>query len=96
MDSQRLGEATRKAMELGGLAPNMQLTRHARRVYVGGLPPGAGEVELASFFNQAMHTAGAIRPGAQEAVLGCYINVVSWWRMLFLCCFALVESEPGG
>jgi hypothetical protein len=30
----------------------LQLSRHARRVYVGSLPPGISEVALTHFFNQ--------------------------------------------
>lgn len=30
----------------------LQLSRHARRVYVGSLPPGISEVALTHYFNQ--------------------------------------------
>jgi hypothetical protein len=30
----------------------LQLSRHARRVYVGGLPQGITEVQLTHYFNQ--------------------------------------------
>lgn len=33
-------------------AANQQATRHARRVYVGGLPPSAREENIATFFRQ--------------------------------------------
>jgi hypothetical protein len=33
-----------------------QATRHARRVYIGGLPPTVEEAPLAALFNQAMHS----------------------------------------
>ena len=33
-----------------------QATRHARRIYLGGLPPTVEEQPLAALFNQAMHT----------------------------------------
>lgn len=34
---------------------NQQATRHARRIYVGGLPPSAGEDNIASFFRYVWH-----------------------------------------
>jgi hypothetical protein len=36
---------------------NQQATRHARRIYVGGLPPSAGEDNIASFFRFVQHRA---------------------------------------
>lgn len=36
----------------------LQLSRHARRVYVGGLPAGISEVTLINFFNQVSDEAG--------------------------------------
>ena len=35
-----------------------QVTRHARRVYFGGLPPIANEQTVALFFNQVMAAIG--------------------------------------
>jgi hypothetical protein len=37
-------------------AMTQQATRHARRIYIGGLPPTVEEQPLAVLFNQAMHT----------------------------------------
>jgi len=34
-----------------------QATRHARRIYLGGLPPTVEEQSLAALFNQAMNSA---------------------------------------
>lgn len=38
----------------------MQVTRHARRVYVGGLPPTASDVGLTEIFNNALVAVGGV------------------------------------
>ena len=47
-------------MPFGAAVPaaslTQQATRHARRIYLGGLPPTVEEQPLAVLFNQAMHT----------------------------------------
>eukprot|EP00854_Cymbomonas_tetramitiformis_P012917 gene12917-15266_t len=56
---------------LGGFPPQamtQQATRHARRVYVGGLPPLANEQSIAKFFSQALAAVGG------DAVVNVYIN----------------------
>lgn len=59
------------------LLPNLpnqqQLTRHARRVYVGGLPAGMSEVALTQFFNNAMAIAGATTQSGPP-IISCYMN----------------------
>jgi hypothetical protein len=40
----------------------LQLSRHARRVYVGSLPPGISEVALTHFFNQVRAAAAVKAP----------------------------------
>ena len=35
----------------------MQQTRHARRLYVGGIPPGTTEAEVAMFFTEVIYKA---------------------------------------
>jgi splicing factor U2AF subunit len=52
----------------------MQATRHARRVYVGGLPPMANEQSVATFFSQVMAAVGANTAGPGDAVVNVYIN----------------------
>lgn len=52
--------------------PSQQATRHARRVYVGGLPPTANEQSVATFFSHALaavggNTAGPGRQGQGAA-----------------------------
>lgn len=51
-----------------------QATRHARRVYVGGLPPTATEAAIAQFFCQAMQAIGGNTQGQGDAVVNVYIN----------------------
>jgi len=50
-------------------APSQQATRHARRVYVGGLPPTATEQNVATFFSNALATIGGTTAGPGEAAL---------------------------
>eukprot|EP00250_Pteridium_aquilinum_P016085 c22931_g2_i1 orf=394-2076(+) len=51
-----------------------QATRHARRVYVGGLPPLANEQTIATFFSQVMTAIGGNTAGPGDAVVNVYIN----------------------
>lgn len=51
-----------------------QATRHARRVYVGGLPPLANEQTIAAFFSNVMHAIGGNSVGQGDAVVNVYIN----------------------
>nr|GMD01814.1 splicing factor U2af large subunit A-like isoform X1 [Ipomoea batatas]GME10563.1 splicing factor U2af large subunit A-like isoform X1 [Ipomoea batatas] len=44
-------------------AMTQQATRHARRVYVGGLPPSANEQSVAIFFNHVMSAIGGNTAG---------------------------------
>ncbi|KAK7258269.1 hypothetical protein RIF29_32857 [Crotalaria pallida] len=55
-------------------AMTQQATRHARRVYVGGLPPTANEQSVATFFSQVMATIGGNTAGPGDAVVNVYIN----------------------
>ncbi|KAF3451501.1 hypothetical protein FNV43_RR07596 [Rhamnella rubrinervis] len=60
-------------------AMTQQATRHARRVYVGGLPPMANEQTIATFFSHVMATIGGNSGGpafepAGDAVVNVYIN----------------------
>ncbi|VFQ68102.1 unnamed protein product [Cuscuta campestris] len=66
--------------QFGGLpvmpaqAMTQQATRHARRVYVGGLPPSANEQSVAIFFNHVMSAIGGNTAGPGDAVVNVYIN----------------------
>ncbi|XP_031095808.1 splicing factor U2af large subunit A-like [Ipomoea triloba] len=55
-------------------AMTQQATRHARRVYVGGLPPSANEQSVAIFFNHVMSAIGGNTAGPGDAVVNVYIN----------------------
>ncbi|GMI68887.1 hypothetical protein like AT4G36690 [Hibiscus trionum] len=66
--------------QFGGLplmpvqAMTQQATRHARRVYVGGLSPTANEQSVATFFSQVMAAIGGNTAGPGDAVVNVYIN----------------------
>uniref|UniRef100_A0A1J3INS3 Splicing factor U2af large subunit n=1 Tax=Noccaea caerulescens TaxID=107243 RepID=A0A1J3INS3_NOCCA len=68
------------AQPFGGLsmmpiqAMTQQATRHARRVYVGGLSPTANEQSVATFFSQVMAAVGGNTAGPGDAVVNVYIN----------------------
>lgn len=51
-----------------------QATRHARRCYVGGLPPSANEQTVATFFSGAMAAVGGASGGVGDCVVNVYIN----------------------
>ncbi|XP_024024050.1 splicing factor U2af large subunit B isoform X1 [Morus notabilis] len=55
-------------------AMTQQATRHARRVYVGGLPPTANEQTIATFFSGVMTAIGGNSSGSGDAVVNVYIN----------------------
>ncbi|KAF6266766.1 hypothetical protein COO60DRAFT_1291678 [Scenedesmus sp. NREL 46B-D3] len=58
----------------GGTAHSQQATRHARRVYVGGLPPTAGEQSVSTFFSHALAAVGGNTAGPGQSVVNVYIN----------------------
>jgi splicing factor U2AF subunit len=59
------------------------LTRHARRIYAGGIPPRATEIEIANFFNDIVTRALApVRPDSPP-VVKVYLNTEK--------CYAFVE-----
>ncbi|KAK4386624.1 Splicing factor U2af large subunit A [Sesamum angolense] len=55
-------------------AMTQQATRHARRVYVGGLPPLANEQTISRFFSHVMNAVGGNSAGPGDAVVNVYIN----------------------
>lgn len=55
-------------------AMTQQATRHARRIYVGGLPPLANEQTIATFFSHIMAAIGGNTAGPGDAVVNVYIN----------------------
>lgn len=58
--------------EGGALA--QQATRHARRIYVGGLPPSANEQRITEFLSHALAAVGGNTAGPGNAVVNVYIN----------------------
>ncbi|GLI62399.1 hypothetical protein VaNZ11_005016, partial [Volvox africanus] len=58
----------------GPPAVSQQATRHARRIYVGGLPPTATEQSISSFFSHALAAIGGNTAGPGNAVVNVYIN----------------------
>ncbi|XP_043708875.1 splicing factor U2af large subunit B-like isoform X4 [Telopea speciosissima] len=51
-----------------------QATRHARRVYVGGLPSTVNEQSVATFFSLAMASIGGNSAAPGDSVVNVYIN----------------------
>jgi hypothetical protein len=58
---------------LSAAALPSQATRHARRIYVGGLPPAANEASVAKFFSTALAAVGGAET-AGDSVVNVYIN----------------------
>jgi len=58
---------------LSAAALPSQATRHARRIYVGGLPPSANEESVAKFFSTALAAVGGAET-AGDSVVNVYIN----------------------
>lgn len=65
-------------------AMTQQATRHARRVYVGGLPPIANEQTIATFFSQVMAAVGGNTAGPGMCIF--HIPVL-------VCCLAIVVAR---
>lgn len=65
-----MGPATTSTFAGG---PNQQATRHARRIYAGGLPT-INEDDIASFFSNALAAVGGTTAGPGPCVVNVYIN----------------------
>ncbi|CAL5222289.1 g4628 [Coccomyxa viridis] len=61
-------------LSLAAQPPSQQATRHARRVYVGGLPPTGNEQNIATFFSNALAAVGGTTAGPGPSVVNVYIN----------------------
>ena len=73
-----------------GAAP--QATRHARRLYVGSLPPSANEFSTSTFFNQALRAvSGAVENTPGDPVLNAYFNVEK--RFAFVEFRSIIETS---
>ena len=68
-------------------APSQQATRHARRIYVGGLPPTANEQNIATFFSNALAAVGGTTAGPG---ISC-TQIFTFFRCLFILMHALLE-----
>uniref|UniRef100_A0A453MAS6 RRM domain-containing protein n=1 Tax=Aegilops tauschii subsp. strangulata TaxID=200361 RepID=A0A453MAS6_AEGTS len=72
-------------------AMTQQATRHAQRVYVGGLPPIANEQTVALFFNQVMDAIGGNTFGPGDTVVNMKLifefirKHLRWHNHLTLC-----------
>ncbi|KAL4857348.1 Splicing factor U2af large subunit B [Chlorella vulgaris] len=62
------------AMSAASAAMSQQATRHARRIYVGGLPPSANENNIQTFFSNALAAVGGTTAGPGMCVVNVYIN----------------------
>ena len=64
----------------GAGAPSQQATRHARRIYVGGLPPTSNEQNIATFFSAALAAVGGTTAG--PGILCSFVIPPQsiWWR----------------
>jgi hypothetical protein len=62
--------ATRALTTAAGTSHSQQATRHARRVYVGGLPPTANETSVSTFFSHALAAVGGNTAGPGERQVG--------------------------
>ena len=54
--------------------PSQQATRHARRVYVGGLPPTATEPSISTFFSSALAAIGGNSAGPGKWALAVLVG----------------------
>jgi RNA recognition motif-containing protein len=92
----RISEMTRLAsLQQASMTPQaLQLSRHARRVYVGNLPQNTTESSLTHYFNQVQHSSSCIGCG-QMYVFACISDchlcnnpLVSVWYFAQLCSWA--------
>ena len=51
-----------------------QATRHARRIYIGGLPPGSREDQVGAFISNALAAVGGTTAGPGASVINVYVN----------------------
>eukprot|EP00227_Mantoniella_beaufortii_P003149 CAMPEP_0197614258 /NCGR_PEP_ID=MMETSP1326-20131121/59433_1 /TAXON_ID=1155430 /ORGANISM="Genus nov. species nov., Strain RCC2288" /LENGTH=296 /DNA_ID=CAMNT_0043183127 /DNA_START=1 /DNA_END=892 /DNA_ORIENTATION=- len=73
-------QATKQLTALHSTGVNVQATRHARRVYVGGIFPDVEEAALSQFIEMAMEATGATR---QPVGVGCIVSVYTNRDKLF-------------
>lgn len=77
------------AVHAGGATPDMQSTRHARRLYVGGIPPGTTDNDILAFFTSVVtKCAPEAYRRISPVVLAVYLNTEKWFSFVE---FATVE-----
>lgn len=64
-------EASRLAAPAGA---SNQATRHARRIYIGGLPPNSREEQVGAFISNALAAVGGTTAGPGPSVINVYVN----------------------
>jgi hypothetical protein len=64
------------AAAAAGTSHSQQATRHARRVYVGGLPPTAGEQSVSTFFSHALAAVGGNTAGPGAATIWVFVGSI--------------------
>jgi splicing factor U2AF subunit len=80
MDAAALAFSNPAATDFAGIASDRnfsavpQQTRHARRLYVGNLPPNVTEQELHVFFRAAIQQALVEKSPDEDPILSVYIN----------------------
>ena len=94
------------AAAFAAAGPSQQATRHARRVYVGGLPPTANEQNIATFFSNALAAVGGTTAGPGDdtppparltavhsaAQLVPHMQLLAWPLWLMLACEVVTMS----
>jgi len=73
-------QATKQLTALQATGVNVQATRHARRVYVGGISVDVEEAALSHFMEKAMEATGATK---QPPGVGCVVSVYTNREKLF-------------
>mmetsp|Transcript_541 Transcript_541/g.815 ORF Transcript_541/g.815 Transcript_541/m.815 type:complete len:559 (-) Transcript_541:424-2100(-) len=76
MDARAAAMTNFAATDFSGVDPNSNLpqqTRHARRLYVGNLPPNLSEDSLQNFFREAIDKA-LVKKIDEDPILSVYIN----------------------
>ena len=65
--------------------PSQQATRHARRVYVGGLPPTGNEQNIATFFSNALAAVGGTTAGPGAPLKALLIQLLPVMKASSVC-----------
>lgn len=74
--------------------PSQQATRHARRIYVGGLPPTANEQNIATFFSNALAAVGGTTAGPGMYLCAAFHLRLAWLQLTFACIWIPILTRP--